>query len=218
MNDHFTPTPVTASPLNVIRDVGKGRSFVILLEKGTSHTIAESLVTKLSSRARVVLMECDAVDATNWKNLSATLIALLPGLSIRQSSFLSFGAACSVILAMALNDLKIVRTLIFVDGENRPHPSLWQRAVDRIERALPLGLPMRSGIEGFDAKPLLQRLRCPSLIVTSPGASAHSRSEATTFSVGLPTAFEYKLSSNDYAEELSDLVVSFQDVPAKCPQ
>ena len=218
MNDHFTPTSISPASLSVITDVGKGRSFVILLERGGPRSIAESLVSKLSARARVVLVECDSVGDTNWKGLSSQLSALMPQLSIRQSSFLSFGSACSVVLAMALNDLKIVRTLIFVDGETRPHPSLWQRAIDRIERALPLGLPMRSGIEGFDAKPLLQRLRCPALIVTSPDASVHSKAEAAVFAVGLPTAFEYKLSSSSYAEELSDLVVSFQDVPAKCPQ
>ena len=203
--------------MKVIQERGEGRVFVLLRERG-AYPLAEAVVASLAERAKVLLLECEEVRAERWISLTRELARVVQERGIRQASFVGFGAASSVILDLALRELRLVRTLALIDAETRPHATTRDHVIDRIERFLPLGLPLRARGRWFDVRPFLHRLRCPTLVVVTPQASAHTRAEAEVFAAQLPTGWRVELSSGEPAAELGAHLLQFQEVPAKCPQ
>lgn len=204
--------------LSLIKEQGKGRAFVVFFERSTFTELTSHLFDALAQRSRTLLIECDPINDYNWQQLTAKLSELVTGHGLRQSSFVGFGPACALIQNLALNQLKLVRTMVLVNGTTRPHPTLSSRIIDRIERTLPLGLPFRSRSRGFDGRSFLQRIRCPALVVTNKEATPFLKSQAHELSTNLPTSWHVALSQIDEAKELADLVLEFEAVPAKCPQ
>jgi pimeloyl-ACP methyl ester carboxylesterase len=207
-----------AMGMTIISDSGQGRPVVLLYDDPGRRQWADAVARALAQRTRVLVLESERVGATNWADLAKEMAALLDRNPIRQASFVAFAAAAALVQNFCLTDLRSVRTVVFVDATTRPHPSLFDRWVDWLEQSLPLGLPLRSSGQAFDAKAFLQRIRCPALIVTSSRAGAYERSEAEVMSRALPTAWEQDLASGNEAEELAQLVYEFQDIPARCPQ
>ena len=199
-------------------DTGKGRPFVIIHERGAYSSFSARIAQVLAERTRAILLESPRVSDSNWRELTKILHAKLKELSLRQASFVGFGAAGALVQNVCLEDLKIVRTVAFVDAASRAHPSPLTRFVERMERSLPLGLPLRQRSRGFDAKPYLQRIRCPALVVTTQESSAYLRSEAELLESKLPTSWRLDLSSSDEVTELANFILEFQEVPARCPQ
>lgn len=208
----------SSSDVVIESDSGKGRAFLIAYEENDYSEIAKTLGDKLSSQTRVILVKIASVTDDNWVSLSDQLRAVLTKCGVRQASFVGFASAASVIMNLALLELKLVRTLVLIDASTRPHPRLIDRIADRIERFLPLGLPLRSSGRGFDAKSFLQRLRCPVLVVATSRANNFLYSQAEVFRRGLPSGWVVKLNSQNEAEELTKEVLDFQQIPAKCPQ
>lgn len=218
----------------VTSDTGKGRVFVLLHEHAQYISYVRELVRVLENSARVVLLEVPVVDQQNWKALGAALVTTCEGRAIRQASFLGFGAAATIVQEVALNVLKLVRTLVLVDATTRAHPSWCQRFSDRVEEFLPLGLPLRLRGLGFDGKPYLHRLRCPALVVCSRAATIFERAQAELLADRLPTAWRIELGRSDLGPipkqqlagahnineelQLAELVREFSETPARCPQ
>lgn len=192
----------------------------MLVERGAPPDIAEgasALYASMGLRTRALLIEMDPITPANWVVALKGLRALLESQGVRQCSFIAYGAVASVVVAYYLEDPKAVRTLALINMTARPHPTRTTRFVDWLEELLPLGLPLRIEAEGFDAKPLLHRLRCPTLLVTTPHASAYMREQAEEICRRIPTAWHTALDHND-VEALAALVLSFYEVPARCPQ
>lgn len=211
----------TANAMQIIKtisDAGKGRPFVIIHEQEAYTEFSARVSQALSERTRTVLLECSRVDDSNWRELSRLLLSKLTELGVRQASFVGFGAAAALVQNVCLEDLKLVRTAAFVDAASRAHPSRFARIIDRLERSLPLGLPLRLRSQGFDAKPYLQRIRCPALVVTTREAGAFLRTEAELLEAKLPTSWRLDLTEQDEAGELARQILDFQEVPARCPQ
>ena len=204
--------------ISEIKDAGKGRAFVIVYESEIYKRMAELLSEEISASTRCLLLRSSEITDFNWREASAELQNFLLQKSLRQASFVAFAAASSLVMHMALCDLKQVRSLTLIDACTRPHPTLAQRFIDRVESFLPLGLPLRSKDKGFDAKAFLQRLRCPILVLVSSNAGLYARSQAEIFKKGLPTAWSLELGSANQSQELKELILDFQKVPAKCPQ
>lgn len=203
--------------ITVATELGQGRAFILLRERGI-YPLAEALVAPLAERARVLLVECDAVRAGNWQALVRGLVDMLQERGIRQASFVGFGAGSALVQDLALRELKLVRTLVLVDAETRPHATRFDRIIDRLEEFFPLGLPLRARGRWFDVRPFLHRVRCPTLVVTTPQASPHTRAEAAIFARHLPTGWGIELQPEGEAAELCGHLLRFQDVSAKCPQ
>ncbi len=207
------------SVLTIESDSGKGRAFIIVAEPEAQYgELATQLAERLTPRNRIVLIKTPFVEAGNWRELTGKLLQLLGEKGIRQASFIALGEASSIVQSLALTDLKLVRTLILVNASTRPHPTRRARIIRKLEQWLPLGLPFRSDIEGFDSKPLLQRIRCPVLIVSTVGAGKYFHAQADELARGLPTAWQLTLNSSEALSELSDAIEDFQEIPAKCPQ
>ena len=162
-----------ATSFAVVSDSGSGRPFVLLIEKGDSEPAPRQLVEALQSRTRALLIEAPPILDSGWEEQSAAFGQFLASNGIRQASFVTFGACGSLVQALALREPKLVRTIVFINAATRSHPSAITKFIDRVEHALPLGLPLRLRESGFDAKPFLQRIRCPVLVVTSAKASAN---------------------------------------------
>lgn len=211
-----TSNPTQA--ISLINDQGTGRPFIILIEGRDYIEFASAAAAAISKRARVLLFETPTITADNWRELAANLITQLGVNSIRQASFVGFAAAAHLIQEVALLDMKSVRTIILVDPTSRPHPSFISRVIDRIEEYLPLGLPLRGERREFDGRALLQRIRCPALLVLSANASSLSRSDVPIMADRMPTCWMVELSNTSAVAEFADLALEFQEVPAKCPQ
>jgi hypothetical protein len=93
---------------------------------------------------------------------------------------------------------------------------------------LPLGLPLRRVVRGFDSRPFLQRIRCPVLVVSTADDSLEERRDAATMARRMPTAWQMTLQgrnklsvdggSDERTAEFAQLVVEFSEVPARAPQ
>ncbi|MCO6430398.1 MAG: alpha/beta hydrolase [Deltaproteobacteria bacterium] len=209
--------------ITVLKKGGKGRSFVILHEQNRYFEFSNALFETLTSpdsvsQSKALLLSTEPITNSNWLVLSNSFRELINSEGLRQASFISFGAASSITLHLALQELKLVRSLILVDSATRPHPTLFSRIIDKLESFLPLGLPLRSLSKGFDAKSFLQRVRCPVLVVNSAACGAYLRAQAQVFHKELPTGWLYQIAGNDDVRELTSMVLDFQKVPAKAPQ
>ncbi len=204
--------------IKVISSEGKGRAFVVLYDDAIYTDYAESISQSLKEKSRVIVISSPTVNSTNWKGLSQKLLQQLDQLAVRQASLVGFGSASSLAQYLALSEIKLVRSLVLIDATCRPHPNWRDRLIDRLEGALPLGLPFRSSTEGFDSKPFLQRVRCPVLLALTKDADIFVRSQVAEMEKVLPTAWMIELDRANQSAHLSKLVEEFQDVPVKCPQ
>jgi pimeloyl-ACP methyl ester carboxylesterase len=189
--------------------------------------LAHAVATSVGQRARAILIQSAAITVESWRELADSFESLLSGLRIRQASFVGIAAGATLVQNLALENPKVVRTLVVVDASLRPHPSRLERLLDGIERKLPFGLPLRLGSKGFNVRAFAHRLRCPMLLVGTRRASRFIAQELKVLGAAAPTAWFVSLAAaNDdvgvgddaEAKELCELILTFQDVPAKCPQ
>lgn len=208
------------SSITVLSDCGSGRTFITIVDDESYLPFAQAVVEKLSQKARSVLLMSSAVTASSWEALSEAFGATLTDLNVRQASVIGMGAGAALAQNLALTNPKAVRSLAIVDSSSRPHPTLWERAVDWLEERLPFGLPLRLGSHGFNVKAYVHRLRCPLLVIATSRASAFIREELASIASRAPTAWRVLLSGplDSQIAELSDTLLDFQDTPAKCPQ
>lgn len=207
-----------SSRITIRDDRGSGRPFVLLYDSAAYAAYAGELAEALHVSTRAITIESVQITHENWEELASELKQVLLERGLKHASFVSFEAACSLVQYLCLMEPKQVRTLVMVDPSSRPHPTKVEKLIDRLEHALPMGLPMRSRTKGFDSKAFLQRIRCPALIVSSTRASAFLRREASIISAHSPTAWSVALNQKDEIGQLSALVSEFQSIPAKCPQ
>ena len=204
--------------VRVLSDSGKGRVVCILQERGRYHGFAEKVTQAMADRARVVWIECERVHVGSWLPITEGIRGVIAERSIRQASLVSLGAAGTLLQHLCLTEPRLVRTAVFVDAATRAHPSRGSRIVDWLEERLPLGLPLRQRQEGFDGKPFLQRIRCPTLVVTTNLADDYLLGQAESMASHLPTAWRLRLEHGREEQQLTQAVLDFYDIPARCPQ
>lgn len=210
-----------SSHLQVTFDSGSGRAFVTIFDESSYEKLGDAIAEKISQRARSVAIKAPRITDQNWRSTAEALDELLSTKGIRQASFVGLGAGATLAENVALENPKMVRTLVVVDSTLRPHPSRWERLVDAIEENLPFGLPLRLGSNGFNVKAYAHRLRCPLLIVGTRRATPFVKSELQSLCATAPTSWQVDITASDDASEIAELgqlVWAFQDTPAKCPQ
>jgi len=207
--------------LEVLSDSGEGRAFVVVLDDLAYTSTAVAVAERIATKNRCLVVKSPSVDSTSWAPLSASLGALIQERSIRQASYLCFGAGATLAQNLALDEPKVVRSLVVVDATPRPHPTKFETFVDKVEARLPMGLPLRLGSTGFNVRSYLHRVRCPLLVITTRRASAFVRSESVIVASEAPTAWRMEVTESNPGEEaavIADAVVNFQETPVKCPQ
>lgn len=148
----------------------------------------------------------------------------LKQLGVKRTTLLGAGAGASVAQALAVFHPTIVRRVILVDPTARLSPSLGMRIIDRIEHFLPFGLPLRKLNHAFDSRPFLHRLRCPTLILSTPNAGLFHRQQAAYLAKKIPNARLRELTSaavsanRQWGDALSAEIKTWSDTPAKRSQ
>jgi pimeloyl-ACP methyl ester carboxylesterase len=211
----------TTTSVQVLSDIGNGRSFVTIVDDDRYTALVNSVASQISKKARSVVLKTPPILADNWSAIAKDMAHVLSTLGIRQSSFIGVGSCAALAEDLALSAPKSVRSLVVIDSPLRPHPTMWERLVDAMECRLPFGLPLRLGSRGFNVRSYAHRLRCPVLTVATRRASQFVKSELAALGTLAPTSWHLSLrgmTDADEARELCDIVVGFQDTPAKCPQ
>ena len=103
-----------------------------------------------------------------------------------------------------------VRRMVLVDAKARLRQSAVERIVEWCEEYLPLGLPFRPLSRAFDPRPLLHRVRCPTLILHSP----ELLHDAEFLIARVPNAWREEL----ILSSLTDRFEQFLEVSTKQPQ
>lgn len=203
---------------DLVSEDGVGRPFVLLFEETIDAEFARATAAGIAQKSRCLVLRSPKITDQNWRELGSALRTFLHAKGIRQASFVGFGAAGTLVQNLCLLEPKTVRTAVLFRAASRAHPSVVGRIVDRLESSLPLGLPLRLAVGGFDSRPFLQRIRCPVLIVVPPGASVDERRDAEMMAKRMPTAWEIVLGAENVVDEFTQRVLEFTDVPAKAPQ
>jgi pimeloyl-ACP methyl ester carboxylesterase len=214
--------PTQTSPsLKVVSDQGSGRAFITVIDDPAYRELAIAIAGAVGQRARAIVVETDSISPESWKALALSFEQTLASLNIRQASFIGIAAGATLIQNVALENPRVVRTLVIVDASLRPHPTIIERILDGIEQKLPFGLPLRLGSRGFNVRAFAHRLRCPMLLISTRRASSFISHELRELGTVAPTAWFVQLatgSDQHEAQEMCDLILAFQDTPAKCPQ
>lgn len=197
---------------------GSGRSYIVLIEQDSRlKESAEKVVNLLSQMGQISLIAIRKI-GKDWRLALEDILDFIENNGIRSASFIAFEDAAVIVQAICLKKPRLIRTIVFVDGVTRAHPSGFVTLIEKAEKFLPLGLPFRSDFPGFDGKPFLQRIRCPVLIALSAGAEPYVQQQAQLFLDGMPTSFLIDLPQNQFEDCLARAIESFQLVPAKSPQ
>jgi len=204
--------------LRLKSDQGKGRTFILLEPAEIYRSYCEELVAALSERCRVLHYEVAPFTGVQWRLASDEFLQLMIDSGVRQCSILAFGSCSTLAQIYSLSNLRSIRTLVLVDSVPRPSPGPLERIGDRLEKFLPLGLPMRGSSTGFFGSAFLQRIRCPSLLILSPAADNYATEQFEQMLEGLPTAWGVKMESWSEFSQIISAVLEFQQVPARCPQ
>lgn len=204
--------------IKITRDTGKGRAFSFVLEEGSIYEdILLPLFDEFNLKSRVIVFLVPKITPLNWSQISNELINKFTELNVRQTSIVGSGSSGAIAQNIALKENKLIRSLILIDSNTRSHPSFSTKLIDKIEKLLPLGLPLRTNRLDFDSKPFLQRLRCPALVITSSHSNNYTKDQAKIIASRIPTAWHIPI-KNNLISNLSKKIEEFELVPAKCPQ
>lgn len=205
--------------ISVVYDSGAGRPLLFVAEEGIYHRLAEHLATGLSNKTRAIIVRCDVITSENFESLTEQIRTVLSELGIRQAQFVGLGSGATLIQNLALQAVKLVRSMVVIDASMRPHPSAVERVLDSLEQRLPFGLPLRLSSGGFNVRALAHRLRCPVLLVATKRTSSFIKRELRELSYKAPNAWYIDIAGiNDDCDELTGLISAFQGIPAKSPQ
>jgi pimeloyl-ACP methyl ester carboxylesterase len=207
--------------MRTLLDTGSGRVFVTIFDDDAYEGMGRAIAEKLSATSRSILLRSAAVTGGTWEGLSEVVGEELQRLGIRQASLIGLGAGATLAQNVTLATPKLVRSLVLVDATSRPHPSRHERFVDWVESKLPFGLPLRLGNAGCNVQAYLHRVRSPVMVAVTRRADAFARADSKTFGRMVPTAWQIHASGSSEEEEITQLteaIVAFQEVPAKCPQ
>ncbi len=204
--------------LTIVEDKGSGQPLVILFEREKGTELPFYLLDNPVDDSRIILVSLPEIDELGCNALTENLLTFLDQQSIRQASLIGFGEAGAVVQNFAIAHQKRVRRILLVDSPTRPHVRWIEKVLNKIEKALPLGLPFRATGAAFDARAFLQRIRCPSMVVITEAASEHVKAEAKILSDSMATAWFKKLTLHKEKEEFVSIIKEFYSVPAKRPQ
>lgn len=143
---------------------------------------------------------------------------------VKWATVLGIGAGATVAQSLSIFWPRIVRRLVILDATTRLKPGIGTRIIDKLERFLPLGLPLRQLSINFDSRPFLHRVRCPTLLLLSPDASQYLYAQARYLSAKIPNSWLVRLSQHHHASELElstelqGYISEFMDVQVKRPQ
>lgn len=201
-----------------------GNAALILIPDFKAHeTLTNCMVSSFESEIDSYLVNGDSPDAYTVSSYADRLSEEMAKHGLKWATIFGIGTGASVAQALAVNSSRLVRRLVLLDATARLAPSKLIRAIDRLERYLPAGLPFRSLSRQFDSRSMLHRIHCPTLVIVSKSASLYTEEQGRMIALRIPNAWmttlqEVPFSNGDMSEELAALIRNFIDVPVKRPQ
>jgi len=204
--------------------------LVIIPNHAIHSELVSSLSDSLSSTFQVHILQSNLPATEKLVEYSKRMESVLQKKGVKWMTMLGIGAGASIVQAAAsLTMSRMIRRIILVDATVRPAPSLKTRIIDRLERSLPVGLPLRSLDSAFDARPFLHRIYCPTLVLVSPDAGSFVEEQSKYIAAKIPNAWLNKLKTSylsestvsgqiQFSTELNTLLSEFVDIPVKRPQ
>lgn len=203
----------------------RGAPVLFVLGSGiTDRPALGRCFERLLDRYRIVAPIKPLPHVEHVPEYTADLARALDDAGVKRLTLIGVSGGGSVAQALAVELPGIVRRVLLVDPTARITPSLSTRIIDRVERFLPTGLPLRSLTAAFDSRPLLHRLRCPVLVLVSPSAGLFEQSQARLIARRAPNARLRHLTEALYDDEghvsgeLAGMLEEFNLTPAKRSQ
>lgn len=184
----------------------------------------ESWVEVLENQYSIYSLTEPLPEPSNVLQFARELSLYCDSRGLKRLTVLGIGGGVSLGLAFAVVAARTVRRVILVDGVMRNQPNFLLSKVNRVEEFLPFGFPFRSNFFGFDARPVLHRIHCPALVISTPNASDYTRLQADFMTSRIPNSWSVSLSSwcldsrGFPTEEFKNLFLTFSQVPVKRPQ
>jgi len=195
------------------KEIGSGQSLIVL--SSDDYFGVRSHLEAVPIQGHKIFSITLAEFGSAIDEAARNILALLDKIEVRQATVIGVGNCGAVAISLALAERKRVRRLVLVDTPVRPQIKKIEKIFSWIEARLPLGLPFRSQSEGFDARSYLQRIRCPTLVITTAQASSDIKSQAIHESRSLATAWFKEIAGPGI---FIDILTQFLDIPAKRPQ
>lgn len=143
---------------------------------------------------------------------------------IRNFTLLGIGPGASIAQAFAIFNMRSVRRLVLCNATSRIKPNFWAKLIDRLEKYLPLGLPLRSMTKDFDSRPYLHRIYCPTLVTYSLQEYPYVIEQSKYIGKQIPNSWLNELQNRpitefgEFSQEFIQMLSEFMKVPAKRPQ
>ena len=203
----------------------KTTSALLVLGAGTlGITDVPRLLEKLSEECSIYLLNGRVPKSREVLTYTEELKASIDGIGLKRATVLGIGAGGGLALALADACPKFVRRLVLLDTASRIEAGVLDRVIDRLEAIFPLGLPLRRLGNDFDARPLLHRIHCPTLVLQSRGAGEFLSYQARSIAQRVPNAWFKELtmsvapSDGIISAEAAVIIEEFLQVAAKRPQ
>jgi pimeloyl-ACP methyl ester carboxylesterase len=192
----------------------------LYLTEEQSRQLASSFGTEFS----VYVVRANSPSSSEVIFFAEQLYQCLAKERLKRATVLGFDSGGGIAVALSDSFPKFVRRLVLLDTTTRIKPGIVSRFIDGLEGLFPLGLPLRRLGKDFDMRPLLHRIHCPTLILSSPRAGVYLRQQASLLAGRIPNAWVQSLQGSPLDEnraislEFLNLVSDFLQIPVKRPQ
>lgn len=220
---------ISPSRIRVQTDRGAGRA-VVILRCGSRDSddsagragwgalfVHDATNGSGAAHGRVIeLLVAPPASGSEWEATSEEVERCLESLGVRHCPIVGVGGGSVVVEHLAVTRPKLCQVVVLVDPTVELGSSWCERMVARLERWLPLGLPLRIGTDHFSPAPFLHRIRSPVLVLATPRSSEAEARQMAILAQRIPNGWFQKLSSEE-ADSEAELVRSFLLVKHRHP-
>jgi hypothetical protein len=200
----------------------------VFSEVFNNNTIGENVVINLPQISTInsnktLIAELDHNEITDY------ITECLKIVTTKHLVAVCYGETAIIVFLMVFINRRLLRHLICIDAITRFPPtsllnSMLLNLVSKLEERLPFGLPFRHDTP-LNTAGYLQRLRIPTLVVTTPYANLWQKQESNVLTRSLPLAWKlpettlpWNESPTEFNQAWQNLTTTFSAIPAKCPQ
>ena len=214
MNNQESGSPARVHRLNA----STGSETILVIGP---KNVLDSMCSLHSSQFELWGFTSEGLNSTDVISLSAELARSIDAAGIKRLTLVGAEWGGPVVIHYASENLKNIRRVVFLDALSRPRQLFAERLIEQIEKVLPLGLPFRPLSRAFDPRPIIHRVRCPALILTTISNKSENDQDthlldfhAQFLSERLPNAWRRSIQP----QALQDNLESFVSVSTKKPQ
>ncbi|MCB0325369.1 MAG: hypothetical protein KDD69_17420 [Bdellovibrionales bacterium] len=197
--------------------------LLIIPDRRYTAEQAQQLLADFQTDFRSFVVAGDPPSGESVEAYARELEQCLVSEGVKWVTAFGIGSGASAAQALTIQSARMVRRVVLLDATTRFEPGLVQRAIDRLERFFPLGLPLRRLTKQYDSRPMLHRIHCPALVLLSPTQGGFIEEQGRNIAQRIPNAWfrrlrEPAIRGGKLGAELHELLSEFLEVPVKRPQ